>query len=160
MAKPEEVKHRFIELRALGRSYAAICKELQITKRTAVDWGRQLEQEIARLKAIELEGLYESYGLQKEARIKALGGMLQRMEAELAQRDLTKVNTGRLLELYLTYHQIIELQHHWQLLNYLLTQNYYQLKKQHLNPPDESILFLVKQKNQLLAGANQIFLKI
>ena len=105
MAKPEEVKHRFIELRALGRSYAAICKELQITKRTAVDWGRQLEQEIARLKAIELEGLYESYGLQKEARIKALGGMLQRMEAELAQRDLTKVNTGRLLELYLTYHQ-------------------------------------------------------
>jgi hypothetical protein len=27
------------------------------------------------------------------------------MEAELAQRDLTKVNTGRLLELYLTYHQ-------------------------------------------------------
>jgi uncharacterized small protein (DUF1192 family) len=105
MAKPEEVKHRFIELRALGKSYAAICKELQITKRTAVDWGRQLEQEIARLKAIELEGLYESYGLQKEARIKALGGMLQRMEAELAQRDLTKVNTGRLLELYLTYHQ-------------------------------------------------------
>jgi len=105
MAKPEEVKHRFIELRALGKSYAAICKELQITKPTAVDWGRQLEQEIARLKAIELEGLYESYGLQKEARIKALGGMLQRMEAELAQRDLTKVNTGRLLELYLTYHQ-------------------------------------------------------
>jgi hypothetical protein len=105
MAKPEEVKHRFIELRALGKSYAAICKELQITKRTAVDWGRQLEQEIARLKAIELEGLYESYGLQKEARIKALGGMLQRMEQELAQRDLTKVNTGRLLELYLTYHQ-------------------------------------------------------
>lgn len=27
------------------------------------------------------------------------------MEAEIAQRDLTKVNTGRLLEIYLTYHQ-------------------------------------------------------
>lgn len=105
MAKSEETRMQFIELRAQGKSYKQICSSLNIAKSTAVDWGRELEHEIARLKAVELEALYDMYSMQKEARIKALGQMLQRMEAEIAHRDLTKVNTGRLLELYLAYHQ-------------------------------------------------------
>jgi len=105
MAKSEETRMQFIELRAQGKSYKQICSTLSIAKSTAVDWGRELEYEIARLKAVELEALYDMYSMQKEARIKALGQLLQRMEAEIAQRDLTKVNTGRLLELYLAYHQ-------------------------------------------------------
>lgn len=105
MAKSEETRMQFIELRAQGRSYKQICSQLNIAKSTAVDWGRELEHEIARLKAVELEALYDMYSMHKEARLKALGGLLQRMEAEIAQRDLTKVNTGRLLEIYLTYHQ-------------------------------------------------------
>jgi len=105
MAKSEETRMQFIELRAQGKSYKQICSSLNIAKSTAVDWGRELEHEIARLKAVELEALYDMYSMQKEARIKALGQLLQRMEAEIAHRDLTKVNTGRLLELYLAYHQ-------------------------------------------------------
>jgi hypothetical protein len=105
MAKSEETRMQFIELRAQGRSYKQICSQLNIAKSTAVDWGRELEHEIARLKAVELEALYDMYSMHKEARLKALGGLLQRMEAEIAQRDLSKVNTGRLLEIYLTYHQ-------------------------------------------------------
>ena len=55
MAKSEETRMQFIELRAQGKSYKQICSSLNIAKSTAVDWGRELEHEIARLKAVELE---------------------------------------------------------------------------------------------------------
>lgn len=64
-----EAKRRFIELRAKGYSFDKIAKELGKAKQTLLDWSRELDQVIAQAKALELDSLYESYSLYKEARL-------------------------------------------------------------------------------------------
>jgi len=54
-----EVKAQFIELRAKGWSYVKISRKLKVSKNTLANWGAELEGEIASLKAMELEALYE-----------------------------------------------------------------------------------------------------
>lgn len=98
-----ETKERFIELRAKGWSFDKIAKELRVAKQTLIDWSKDLQDEIANRKAIELEALYETYYLLKEAKIKKYGAILSKITNELERRDFNNVPTGRLLELYLLY---------------------------------------------------------
>jgi len=98
-----EIKERFIELRAKGWSYDKIAKEIGKAKQTLIDWSKELQDEIANRKALELEVLYETYYLLKEAKIKKYGSILSKITNELENRDFNNVPTGRLLELYLLY---------------------------------------------------------
>lgn len=98
-----KVKERFIELRAKGWSYDKIAKELGKAKQTLIDWGKELEDEIANLKALELEALYEKYYLLKESRIETFGGLVKKLKDEVMSRDLSEVPTDKLLELLLKY---------------------------------------------------------
>ncbi len=99
----EEQKTRFIELRAQGHSYAAIAKELGVSKGTLTAWNTELETEIARARAVELEALQEEFFLLKEGRIRLVGEQLKAIQVEIGKRDLSKVNTDKLLELQLRY---------------------------------------------------------
>lgn len=99
----QAVKERFIELRAKGYSFDKIAKELGKAKQTLIDWSKELKDEIANVKALELEALYEKYFLQKEAKIKSYGTILNKIATELEKRDYSNVNTGRLLEIYPLY---------------------------------------------------------
>lgn len=98
-----ETKERFIELRAKGWSFDKIAKELGKAKQTLIDWSKELQDEIANRKALELEALYENYYLLKEAKIKKYGAILSKITNELESREFNNVPTGRLLELYLLY---------------------------------------------------------
>ena len=98
-----ETKERFIELRAKGWSFDKIAKELGKAKQTLIDWSKELQDEIANRKALELEALYETYYLLKEAKIKKYGAILSKITDELESRNFSNVPTGRLLELYLLY---------------------------------------------------------
>lgn len=98
-----ETKQRFIELRAKGWSFDKIAKELSKAKQTLIDWSKELEDEIANSKALELEALYEAHYLLKEAKLKKYGAILNKITTELEGRDFSTVSTGRLLELYLLY---------------------------------------------------------
>lgn len=98
-----DIKERFIELRARGWSFDKISKELGKARQTLIDWSKDLEEEIANCKALELEALYERYYLLKEAKVQKYGAILEKITNELEERDFSKVNTGRLLELYLLY---------------------------------------------------------
>ena len=98
-----DIKERFIELRAKGYSFDKIAKELGKAKQTLIDWSKELQDEIANVKALELEALYEKYFLLKESKITNYGTILSKITTELKQRDFSKVNTGQLLELYLLY---------------------------------------------------------
>jgi len=98
-----DTKEKFIELRAKGWSFDKIAKELGKAKQTLIDWSKDLQDEIANLKALELEALYENYFLLKEAKIKKYGSILSKITNELEDRDFKNVPTGRLLELYLLY---------------------------------------------------------
>jgi transposase len=96
-------KERFIEMRAKGYSFDRIAKELGKAKQTLIDWSKDLQEEIANLKALELEALYEKYYLLKETRLQTFGEMLSKIKTEIERRELSDVPTDKLLELLLKY---------------------------------------------------------
>jgi hypothetical protein len=98
-----ETKERFIELRAKGWSFDKIAKEIGKAKQTLIDWSKDLQDEIANRKALELEALYEKYYLLKESRLETFGGMLTKIKDEVERRDLSDVPTDKLLDLFLKY---------------------------------------------------------
>lgn len=101
--KSTDVKHKFIELRAKGFSFTKISNKMKISRQTLIDWNKEYENEIANLKAVELEELFHKYFLHREARIKSFGAILIRLKFELKNRDLSTVSTEKLLELALKF---------------------------------------------------------
>ncbi len=99
MPGKNELKSQFIELRAKGLSIRVIAKKLELSPQTISNWHVELEEEIARLKAIELEALYEEFHLLKAHRIRKLGSQLSAIEEELSERQLSDVSTEKLMEL-------------------------------------------------------------
>jgi transposase-like protein len=100
-ADPLEEKKQFIKLRANGLSYDKIIKEMGKAKSTLLKWGRELQEEISTARSIELEAMYEEYGLLREQRIRSHGQILKRVREEIEGRELSEVPTPRLMELYL-----------------------------------------------------------
>ena len=98
--KTIDIKQRFIELRAQGWSFDKIAKELKVSKVALVDWAKEFEEEIANLKAVELEALYEKYYLLKQERIKTFGELLLKLRKEIDKRDLKDLSTDKLIDLY------------------------------------------------------------
>lgn len=98
-----DIKERFIELRAKGWSFDKIAKEIGKAKQTLIDWSKELQDEIANRKALELDSLYESYYLLKENRLQSFGSMLSKIRQEIERRDLSDVPTDKLLDLFLKY---------------------------------------------------------
>jgi len=101
--KTEDVRLRYVELRAEGKSYSAITAELHISKGTCTAWERELAAEINKLKQEKLNALYEAYAMTKEARIKRLGSTLDKIDAALEEIDLSAVAPEKLLDLKLKY---------------------------------------------------------
>lgn len=106
--KPQEQKDRFIIMRAEGKSYSAIAKELNISKSTCIEWERKLQEQIAERKAEQLELLYNSYFMTKEARIKKLGETLAEIDRALERADFNKMPSDRLLDYKLKYTQALK----------------------------------------------------
>ena len=103
-----ETKERFIKLRAKGWSFDKIAKKLGKAKQTLIDWSKELQDEIANRKALELEALYEAYYLQKENRLQMFGVMLTKIKKEVESRDLSEVPTDKLLDLLLKYNNQVK----------------------------------------------------
>jgi len=103
-----ETKQRFIELRAKGYSFDKIAIEMGKSKQVLIDWSKDLEEEIANCKAIELDILYEKYYLYKENRLQMFGELIQNIKKELSNRDLSDVPTDKLLDLFLKYENQIK----------------------------------------------------
>jgi hypothetical protein len=92
-----ETYQRFIELRAQGWTYARLMTELNVTKPTLIAWSRKHQFEIQNLRAIELEALREKWLASTSERVNSLGQQLQRVETELARRDLATLSTPQLM---------------------------------------------------------------
>ena len=97
--KITEEKMQFIELRAKGNSFDKCAEALKKAKSTLIEWQSELEDEIANLKAMELESLYQQFFIYKEGRIRNIAQILQNVNQELHGRSLTEVPTEKLIEL-------------------------------------------------------------
>jgi len=101
--KDQETKVQFLELRAKGWSFDRIAQELTVSKQTLITWGKELETEIANLRAIELESLQERFYMTKAQRIELLGQKLQALKTELEKRPFKELSIDRLLDLLLKF---------------------------------------------------------
>lgn len=101
--KDRETQLAFIKARAEGKSYSTITQELGIAKATCASWERTLRGEIEELRQAQLEELYTAYSMTREARIKALGGILQGLDKAIAEKPLEELPADKLLELRLKY---------------------------------------------------------
>src|SRR3954453_11868978 len=87
---------KFIELRAKGFSLAQIATELNVCKRTLVNWGHKLGNQIHAQYALEQEALREQLIGFREQRLRRQGELLAQVEAELQKRSLADLSTARL----------------------------------------------------------------
>ena len=106
--KPQETKTEFIRLRAEGRSYSYIADTLHISKSTCTKWERELKAQIAELRQEQLNELYSSYYMTKEARIKKLGDTLESINTALEGADLSQIPPEKLLEYKLKYTEALK----------------------------------------------------
>ena len=103
-----ELKPEFVELRASGLSLAKIAERLSVSKTTLIAWEKELSNEIAEARFLEMQSLLETYKACKAERVKFLGKMYQRLTEELAKRDLSEVDSVKLLEMLLKVEQRLE----------------------------------------------------
>lgn len=131
--KDNETKLAFIQARAEGKSYSTITRELGIAKATCASWEQSLRGDIETLKQAQLEELYTAYNMKREARIKALGGIVQGLDNAIAQKPLEELPADKLLELRLKYGR--------------------ELKEEYIEPveldTDDTLDGLLEQYNQL-----------
>ncbi|MDS4714713.1 helix-turn-helix domain-containing protein [Streptococcus pneumoniae] len=106
--KSQETKTEFIKLRASGKSFDYIAKKLSISKSTCSSWEKELKDAIAELKQEQLNELYDAYFMTKEARIKKLGGVLDKIDDTLEQADLAEVPLEKLLDFKLKYTEALK----------------------------------------------------
>lgn len=102
------IKEKFITLRAQGMSFDRLARELGKSKQTLVNWSKELEEEIANLKSMELEALNEQFFLSKQHKIRAFGEVLAKLKTEIDARDLSQVPTDKLMDLFLRYYAVLE----------------------------------------------------
>ncbi|BDH62889.1 hypothetical protein MTP04_30190 [Lysinibacillus sp. PLM2] len=96
-------KKEFIQLRSQGTSFNKIAEKLKVSKTTLIEWNKEFEKEIANLKAIELEELFQMYYVQKRKRIEIYGNQLEKIIGEIEKRNLSDLQTDKLFELKLKY---------------------------------------------------------
>jgi transposase len=101
--KDQATREKYIELRASGKSYRSIAKELDIAKSTCQEWEKELASLIADARKEREQELIDSYSMSREARIERLAGTLESINAQLAERGLQDVSTEKLLKLKLDY---------------------------------------------------------
>lgn len=101
--KDTETKRAFITARAEGKSYSTIQKELGIAKSTCASWEKAFKEEIDTLKQDQLDELYTTYHMQREARIKTLGELLSGIDKAIEEKPLDEIPADKLLELRLKY---------------------------------------------------------
>ena len=101
--RPIEDKLKYVQLRAEGKSYRAIAKEIGIHKDTCTRWEAELREQIAEHKEVRLKELYDSYHMTREARITQLGEAVKTIDTAIDTIGLSEANPEKLLDLKLKY---------------------------------------------------------
>lgn len=103
MTKTLEEKQKFIELRAQGKSFESISKELNVSKPVLLKWNGELIDTIREAQFYELENIVEKYSLMRAKRFEVHSQLLSSALEELKQRaesnKLKTLSTEKLFQL-------------------------------------------------------------
>ena len=91
-----ETKQKFVTLRAQGRTFEQLAKELGVAKSTLILWSRELRFDVQNHRAIVLEEIRDRIIGNTQHRLNQLTLKLAKIEGELQQRMLTDVPTAQL----------------------------------------------------------------
>lgn len=95
-----DVKQRtFIELRAEGLSLAKISAQIGISKPTLIKWTRECGLELNNHKTLVIDEMKASFQASKKDVIEKLVKLANRLDDEIANRDLSDVSTEKLIRL-------------------------------------------------------------
>jgi len=97
--KDLETQEKFVELRAQDWTFARIAQELNVCKRTLMNWSRTHQFDIQNRRALRLEELREELLASRETRARAFAAQLKSVEEELTKRSVSDLSTHRLFSL-------------------------------------------------------------
>lgn len=109
-----DTEERFIELRAQGWTFSRIAEDLGVSRQTLINWSKDLEEELASRRALELELLADKYYLSREKRLELFGEKLEAVKQELDRRiedgalEDPGMTTAKLFDLLTRLHGLIE----------------------------------------------------
>ena len=99
---------KFFELRARGWSLGHIATELDISKRTLVDWNGEYAKEIESFRTLEWELLKEKFIASREEELNNLHRFQKDIADELGNRGLKYIDTEKLFRLSVELREEIE----------------------------------------------------
>lgn len=103
-----EVKEKFVELRAKGLSFAKIADELSVSKPTLINWSQELKDDISNMETIQRDSFYEKYRIDKLKRVEVFSEELEKVWVEFRKRDLSGVPTDKLFLLLTKLQQTLD----------------------------------------------------
>jgi hypothetical protein len=108
MQHPEELRTRFVELRARNVSYDRISKEIGVSKPTLIQWGRVMADTIADLQAAEREMVKEKLLGNFEQWLGRQVNHFDRLDKEFGGRELRHSPTESVFRMMMASRQVIE----------------------------------------------------
>ena len=99
---------KFLELRARGWSLGHIATELDVSKRTLVDWNREYAKELESFRTLERELLKEKFIASREEELNDLYRLQKDIADELGNRRLNYIDTEKLFRLSVDLREEIE----------------------------------------------------
>jgi transcriptional regulator with XRE-family HTH domain len=99
--KTNEMRMRFVELRAQGWTMEAIAEELGAGTTTLWRWQRQMRKEVAERSAMEREKIAEQLKMAENQRFERYCKMLERVSSQIDVDDIEIIPTDKLLRMAL-----------------------------------------------------------
>ena len=97
--KDIETQEKFVELRARDWTFARIAQELNVCKRTLMNWSRKHQFDIQNRRALHMEELCEELIASRETRARHCATQVKAVEEELKKRSISDLSTVRLMTL-------------------------------------------------------------
>lgn len=105
----KEKQDLFLELRAIrGMSLDSISREIEISKSTAISWDKEFRDAMEAMKSAQIRLFIDTYELGLVERLKEHRELSESLRNELKERDLTQIQTDKLISLYLESTKRIE----------------------------------------------------
>lgn len=98
-----DIKLRFVEMRANNMSLSSIANELHISRGTCSKWVKELESDIAVKQAERKAEITDLYAMDRQHRINRLQAVLERLDKAISNADFSQMSPEALLKMKLRY---------------------------------------------------------